>query len=187
MLLFKQGVNVESQPLLCKHLMVLRLLNMGSSLSCCTQTAVMLTVCRWRHLAQLLQGTASSGTGRNSTSESWNIPSKWLGRNFQGKKCVVQLRELHRWGEPLSFLLPNHGSLFGGHRITDLSGLEIIQSNAPAEAGSPGVGDTEHVQVGWECFQGGRLHNLPGKLFQCSATPSIKKFWKMSPEKVIGI
>lgn len=44
MLLFKRGVDVEIQPLMCKHLMVLRLLDMGSSLSCCTQTAVMLRV-----------------------------------------------------------------------------------------------------------------------------------------------
>lgn len=91
-------VSVWSQPLLGKHFMVLKLLNMGSALSCCTQTAVMLTVYRWGHLAQLLQGTASSDTGRNSTLGSWNTPSKSLGRNFQGKNCIVQLRELHRWG-----------------------------------------------------------------------------------------
>lgn len=42
--------------------------------------------------------------------------------------------------------------------------VEITQSNPP-------------LPKGLECSQRGRLHTLPGQLFQCSASLKVKKFF----------
>lgn len=37
----------------------------------------------------------------------------------------------------------------------------------------------EHIQADFECLQRQRLDELPGQLFQCSATPNVQKFFLM--------
>lgn len=66
------------------------------------------------------------------------------------------------------------------HRIMELLVFEGTSGDHPGQDMFPGSRLTqEHVQVHLECLQRGRIHDLPGQLFQCSATLNVKKFFLM--------
>lgn len=54
--------------------------------------------------------------------------------------------------------------------------LELTQSNSLPRLHHPEPVTQEHIQMGFECLQGGRLHDLSGQRFQCSDTFNIKFF-----------
>lgn len=68
------------------------------------------------------------------------------------------------------------------YRISDLGGRDH-SVQPPAQAGSPGSGDTgtHPGGAGMSLEHPGRLHILPGQLFQGSATLNIKKLFLFNP------
>lgn len=55
--------------------------------------------------------------------------------------------------------------------------LEVIYSSSPAEAGSLEQVSQECIQVSFEYFQRGRLHNLPGQPVPVFCHPQCKEFF----------